>query len=109
MASFFMFADSVEVPDMKKNVFRQIALQIHTLSSLYDRDKITEGNAQASLQEITDLQAEKNGYMASFLSIDQEKNTTLAEKETFSQRNCCLFANRVSLSHPTSLHNHPET
>lgn len=71
-ASLFRLADSAEVLDVKKNSFRPIGLQLGTLSSLYARAKFTEGNAQTSQQDLANLQDEKDGYMASFLSLDQE-------------------------------------
>lgn len=42
--SSFWIADFAEVPDIKKNAFRQIAFQHGNLSSLYAKAKTTEGN-----------------------------------------------------------------
>lgn len=70
-----------QVADLRVSLFR-----LSDSTDVPEVSKATQEVAQSTLHKLEALQVEKSGYRATFLSLDKEKNATLAENEQVAQR-----------------------
>ena len=79
-ASLFKLASFPEIPSAKREVFRQIALQLNEVTHLYLRSRDCYDLASADLKRLQDLQSRRTGLQDNFLKLEGERIKALQRK-----------------------------